>query len=233
MSTIRLEKVTKIYKQEERIQIVAKEIDLEIKQGEFVFVVGSSGAGKSTLLKLITGEIKPDQGIVYLDKINLAQISRRNQHLIHRTFGQVWQESRLIRKRTIAENLIMVAKSTLRGNESVEKHVSKVLGLVGMKGVEGKYPVELSSGECRKIELARALINSPHILVLDELTANLDEDSIWDVMYLLNELNRHGTTVIMATHAKKFVNIMRRRVITMVDGRILGDVQKGRYGDIV
>ena len=104
---------------------------------------------------------------------------------------------------------------------------------MGMRGVEARYPVEMSIGECRRVELARALINSPPILVLDEITANLDDDNIWDMFQLLQEVNRMGTTVIMATHASRYVNIMRRRVITLVDGKIFGDVEKGRYGDVV
>ena len=115
----------------------------------------------------------------------------------------------------------------------VQVRMEKVLRMVGVPNVQDKYPVELSGGECRRVELARAIINSPPILVLDELTSNLDEDTIWDIFHLLSELNRRGTTIIMATHAKKFVNLMRKRVITLVDGRIFGDVQKGRYGDVV
>lgn len=115
----------------------------------------------------------------------------------------------------------------------MDERIRKVLGLVGMRGAEKKYPGELSIGECRRVELARAMINSPPILVLDEITANLDDDNIWDMIILLNEVNRRGTTVIMATHASKYVNIMRRRVITLVDGHIFGDVERGRYGDVV
>ena len=108
-----------------------------------------------------------------------------------------------------------------------------MLGLVGFSGMERRYPVEMSVGEYRCVELARALINSPPILLLDEITANLDADSIWDIFHLLTEINRRGTTVIMATHASRYVNIMRRRVVTLVDGQILGDVQKGKYGDVI
>lgn len=111
--------------------------------------------------------------------------------------------------------------------------MKKVLGLVGMKGSEKRYPVELSIGECRRIELARAMIGSPPILILDEITANLDDDSIWDTLHLLNDINRKGTTVIMATHNSLYVNILRRRVITMTNGHILGDVKKGKYGDVM
>ena len=111
--------------------------------------------------------------------------------------------------------------------------MKKALGIVGLPGVESYYPAELSIGECRRVELARALINSPSILLIDELTANLDDDNIWDLMHLLTELNNKGTTIIMATHASQFVNIMRRRVVTLVDGRLIGDVRNGKYGDIV
>ncbi|MEG1683672.1 MAG: ATP-binding cassette domain-containing protein, partial [Oscillospiraceae bacterium] len=180
------------------------------------------------------GEIKPESGAVYLDDQDLTKIPKRNRPALHLAFGKVWQEPRLMRKRTIGDNLLPVVNcKTLRRGEVAEDRVTKALGLVGMPGVEDRFPVELSGGECRRVELARAIINSPHILLLDELTGNLDEDNIWDILYLLGELNRQGTTVIMATHARQFVNILRKRVITMVEGRVFGDVKKGRYGDLI
>lgn len=237
MPNIRLENVSKYYKWEGRLRAAAQEIDLEIDQGEFVFIVGSSGAGKSTLLKLITHELRPDSGKVYLDGRDLYRVPMWRKNRIALTFGQVWQESRMMRKRTIRENLSAVARigrrTGISAGDSLTARVSKVLGLVGMSGVEDRYPSELSIGELRRVELARALINSPPILILDEITANLDDDNIWDIFHLLQELNRRGTTIIMATHASRYVNIMRRRVITLVDGRVFGDVKKGRYGDIV
>lgn len=237
MPTIRLEKASKFYQWEGHTRAAALDVDLEIEQGEFVFVVGSSGAGKSTLLRLITGEVKPDRGAVYLDSKDLARIPVWSRSQVALSFGQVWQEQRLMRKRTIRENLEVVARIGRRtraeSRERLKPKVAKVLGLVGMSGVEEKYPAELSIGESRRVELARALINSPPILILDEITANLDDDNIWDMFHLLQELNRRGTTVIMATHASRYVNILRRRVVTIVDGKIFGDVKKGRYGDIV
>ena len=116
---------------------------------------------------------------------------------------------------------------------AVQARIQKSLQMVGLRGTEDRYPAELSLGECRRVELARAMINSPPILVLDEVTANLDEDTSWDILHLLCEMNRRGTTVIMATHARQFVNLLRKRVITLVDGTVFGDVQKGRYGDVV
>lgn len=230
---IRLVGVTKFYKNDRRRLAAVQDVDLLIRQGEFVFVTGSSGAGKSTLLQLICGEITPSYGKVYLGKKRVDQLRRKDAH-IRACFGKVTQIPQLMRKRTIEDNLEVVAR-TQRGSRgsTVQKRVKKALSVVGMPDVEKKYPVDLSGGECRLVELARAIINSPPVLILDELTANLDEDTIWDIMHVLTELNQRGTTIIMATHAKQFVNLMRRRVITLVDGRILGDVEKGRYGDLI
>lgn len=236
MPKITLEQATKLYTIDKHIEVGVEEIDLTIEQGEFVFLIGSSGAGKSTLLSLIAGTIRPDRGTVCLDDKDIQKLKRWSRNRTALVFGQVWQEPRLIRKRTIQENLEMVARIGGPRREyarQMKDRIEKVLGLVGMSGVEKKYPGELSGGDCRRIELARALINSPDILVLDELTANLDDDNIWDIFQLLNDINRKGTTVIMATHASEYVNIMRRRVITLVDGHILGDVKRGKYGDIV
>ena len=204
----------------------------KVTQGEFVFLIGSSGAGKSTMLKLMGGEISPDKGAVYLDGGNMIRYFGPWRARVARTFGIVSQQPMLVRKRTIIENLMMAARAGGLQRRS-QAAAEKALGLVGLPNVGDCYPVELSIGEVRRVELARALVNSPPILLLDELTANLDDDNIWDVMHLLNELNVRGTTVIMATHASQFVNIMRRRVITLVDGRLLGDVKNGKYGDIV
>lgn len=233
MPQIRLEQVSKYYQQEKKAVPAVREIDLTIEQQEFVFVTGSSGAGKSTLLNLIAGEITPTAGAVYLDNVPIGQQRRFGHPRKAGCIGYVPQISQLMRKRTIEENLAM-ASMIGRGRRKVpmEERIRKALCMVGLKDVEKRYPVELSLGECRRVELARAIINSPSVLVLDELTASLDEDTIWDLFHLIGELNRLGTTVIMATHAKNFVNLMRKRVITLVDGRIFGDVRNGMYGDV-
>ena len=234
MPQIRLEQVSKYYQQEKKAVPAVREIDLTIEQQEFVFVTGSSGAGKSTLLNLIAGEITPTAGAVYLDNVPIGQQRRFGHPRKAGCIGYVPQISQLMRKRTIEENLAM-ASIIGRGRRKgpMEERSRKALCMVGLKVVEKRYPVELSLGECRRVELARAIINSPSVLVLDELTASLDEDTIWDLFHLIGELNRLGTTVIMATHAKNFVNLMRKRVITLVDGRIFGDVRNGRYGDVM
>ena len=232
MPEIHLENVSKWYTEEKRTMYAVKEVNFTVEQGEFVFLIGSSGAGKSTLLKLIGGELTPDEGVVYLDSANSARLIGPWRARAARSFGIVSQDCRLIRKRTIWDNLLLAANAGgLRRKSRLAAR--KALGIVGLPGVEGCYPAELSIGECRRVELARALINSPPILLLDELTANLDDDNIWDLMHLLNELNSRGTTIIMATHASQYVNIMRRRVVTLVDGRLVGDVKNGKYGDIV
>jgi len=241
MPTIELYNVSKFYKPKRRkkrskhINMGVEEVDLTIRQGEFVFLVGSSGAGKSTLLRLITGEERPSQGRVCVDQKEMGWMLKFSRNRAATLFGKIWQDPTLIRKKTIGENLALASKIAL-GRETpqvVDLRIKKVLGLVGMKGVEKKYPVELSIGECRRVELARALIGSPPILILDEITANLDDDCIWDTLHLLNDINRKGTTVIMATHDSQYVNILRRRVISMSGGRVIGDVRKGKYGDVL
>lgn len=246
MPSIVLENVTKFYKWERRLRAAVQGVSLTINQGEFVFLIGSRGAGKSTLLKLISGQAAPDWGRIivgdrYLRPLKFWSRSRGNP-----MFGVVWQESTLVRRRTVEENLAAAIRVSdraklvrssrglkLERGKGQEERIQKVLGLVGMRGVEKKYPVELTNPECRKVELARAMINSPPILLLDDITEGMDDDSIWEMFLLLRELNRRGTTVIMVTRASEYVNIMRKRVITLVDGRIFGDVKDGRYGDVV
>ena len=233
MPEVRLENASKLYKTEDkRKQYAVKDLSLTIAQGEFVFLIGSSGAGKSTMLKLIGGEISPDEGAVLLDDVNIARFFGPWKVRLNRTFGIVGQQTLLIRKRTIMENLMVAARASGMQRKS-KAAAEKALGLVGLPRVAECYPAQLSIGEVRRVELARALISSPPFLLLDELTANLDDDTIWDIMHLLNELNSRGTTIVMATHASQFVNIMRRRVVTLVDGKLFGDVRNGKYGDIV
>lgn len=236
MPVIRLEDVSKFYKSEDkkdkRRYVAVQELNVSVEQGEFVFLIGSSGAGKTTMLKLMSGELPPDKGTVLLDDVNIARFFGPWKVRLTRTFGVVSQQTMLIRKRTIMENLMMAGRASGMGRKS-QAAAEKTLGLVGLPNVGSCYPAQLSIGEVRRVELARALISSPPILVLDELTANLDDDTIWDIFHLLNELNNKGTTIVMATHASQYVNIMRRRVITLVDGKVAGDVRNGKYGDIV
>ena len=232
MAVIRLEHVSKRYIEEKRANYALQDVSLTVEQGEFVFLIGSSGAGKSTLLKLMGGEIVPEEGTVCLNGANMARLIGPWRVRAARTFGVVSQQGLLIRKRTVGENLMLAASAAGMMRRKGREAVKKALGIVGLPGVEACYPAELSIGESRRVELARAVINSPSILLLDELTANLDDDVIWDLLHLLTELNTHGTTIVMATHASQYVNILRRRVITLVDGKVAGDVKNGKYGDL-
>ena len=233
MPELRLEHVSKLYTAEnKRKQYAVQDLSVAVEQGEFVFLIGSSGAGKTTMLKLMGGELAPDEGTVLVNNVNIARFFGPWRVRLARTFGIVSQQTLLIRKRTIMENLMVAARASGLQRKS-RASAEKALGLVGLPGVGDCYPAQLSIGEVRRVELARALISSPPILLLDELTANLDDDTIWDIMHLLNELNSRGTTIIMATHASQFVNIMRRRVVTLVDGKVFGDVRNGKYGDVV
>ena len=233
MAEIRLDHVSKRYMEERRLTYAVRDISLTVEQGEFVFLIGSSGAGKTTLLQLMSGEIAPDEGTVLLNNTNIARMLGPWRVRARRTFGVVSQQGLLIRKRTVGENLMLAAGAAGMMRRKSREAVKKALGIVGLPGVEECYPAELSIGESRRVELARAVLNSPSILLLDELTANLDDDVIWDLIHLLTELNARGTTIVMATHASPYVNILRRRVITLVDGKIVGDVKNGKYGDIV
>ena len=233
MPVIRLENASKLYKTEDKRKIYAvQELNISIEQGEFVFLIGSSGAGKTTMLKLLGGEISPDEGAAFVNDVNISRFFGPFKARLVRTFGVVSQQSMLIRKRTIMENLLVAGRAGGLQRKS-RAAAEKALGLVGLPNVGDCFPAQLSIGEVRRVELARALLNSPPVLLLDELTANLDDDTIWDILHLLNELNSKGTTIVMATHASQFVNIMRRRVVTLVDGKIVGDVKNGKYGDIL
>lgn len=232
MPVIRLESVYRTYKEHSAVRNAIENVSLEIKQGEFVFLIGGSGAGKSTLLKLIGGVVPPTHGEVYIDDSKFSKKLDFRKNKLRRNFGHVWQDSQLMRRRTVGDNLAIVARAGGNINH-IPESVKKALGLVGMSGVEDKFPGELSLGESRRVELARAIINSPNVLLVDDITANLDDENIWDLLELLKELNRRGTTVVMVTDARRYVTIMRRRVVTLVDGRLIGDVPNGRYGDIV
>lgn len=233
MPNIRLEHVAKLYKGNGRNMAAVLDVSLQIQQGEFIFFVGSRGAGKSTLLQLISGEIAPDRGAVFLDSNNLANANWLKKLKLNCIIGKVPQESGLIRTETVLKNLTGTKKIDLLKHALLDElPIQKALGLVGMSGCECRYPLEFSISECRRIELAKAILYSPSILILDEITDRMDDDTIWDIMHLLRELNQRGTTILMATHASSFVNIMRKRVITLVDGKIVGDMPRGKFGII-
>lgn len=241
MPTIKVENVSKYYWQKRqhwfqrrRKEIGVEDVSLSIEQGEFVYIIGSSGSGKSTLLKLMAGQDRPDKGAVYIQSENVADLRKARGRKLPLLIGYVSQQHTLDRSKTIGETLEQAARVGLRkfgGKKELNNRIQKALGLTGLSGRQNEYPGMLTAGECRRVELAKALINSPPILVLDEVTANLDADSMWDVFLLLNEINAMGTTIVMSTHNINYVNMVRRRVVTLVDGRLYSDEVKGRYGE--
>lgn len=232
MPQIELQNVTKYFVNDRKKRFAAvDDVSITIEQGDFVFLIGSSGAGKTTILKLIANQIRADSGRIWMGDQEVTKLRYWKRSAYRRMIGQVWQEAGLIRKKTIRENLYIVQRALGVKSKVAEENTTKALALVGMRAMGERYPFELSGGQIKLVELARAVICNPPVLVVDEITANLDYDTSWDIMNILAEINRCGTTVIMATHAKQFVNVMRKRVITLVEGRVVADVAKGKYGE--
>ena len=234
MPTIRLEKIAKIYRHGEFEHVAIKHINLTVEQGEFLFLVGSRGAGKSTLMNVMAGRLKPDYGAVYLDDVNVGQLKPKEQEQAFSAISCIEQGAALDRSDTVYGNLSEEVRQFFFFRRKVVDKIlaDKALGLVGVPDAGEMFPRDLSSSECRRVLIAKAILKSPPVLMLDDFTERMDEDTIWDMLHLLNELNRKGTTVIMSTNSSYVVNIMRRRVVTLADGKLVGDVKKGRYGYI-
>jgi cell division transport system ATP-binding protein len=227
---IRFENVTKVYGND----VVALEhVDMDIGQGEFVFLVGSSGSGKSTVVRLIIKELEPSAGTIYVNGKRLSAISRRNVPKLRRSIGCVFQDFKLLPNKTAAENVAYAMEVTGQRRRAIRTKVPQILDLVGLGEKMDKYPDQLSGGEQQRVSIARAFVSQPPILIADEPTGNLDPDTSVGIMQLLHRINRIGTTVVVATHDKEMVDVMRKRVIALKDGRIVRDALKGAYLDEV
>ena len=206
-------------------------ISLTIKQGEFVFIVGDSGSGKSTLIKLLLRELVPTSGNLYVNGQSLVDLKRRNVPKYRRNLGVVFQDFRLLKDRNVYENLAFAQRIIQVPNREIRKNVPSILSVVGLAGKYKAKPRQLSGGEQQRVALARALINRPPILLCDEPTGNLDPKNSWEIMKLLDQINKKGTTVLVVTHNREIVNEMQKRVITIKKGVIVSDEEKGGYID--
>ena len=206
-------------------------INLRIEQGEFVFVVGDSGSGKSTLIRLLMKEIEPTSGTIIVNGQNLNRMKHRNIAKYRRGLGVVFQDFRLLKDRNIYENIAFALRVTETPTRVIKRKVPAALSLVGLAQKYKSYPKELSGGEQQRVAIARAIVNEPAILLADEPTGNLDPTNSWEIMSLLKEANERGTTVLVVTHNQEIVNEMNERVITMKQGVIVSDEQKGGYID--
>lgn len=205
------------------------DITVEIKDGEFVFLIGTSGAGKSTFLRLILRDVLPTTGIVIVDDWDVTKLPQSKIHLLRRKVGMVFQDFKLLMDRTIFENIALGLEILGKSKEETEKGVTDVLELVGLPHKRDSFPLQLSAGELQRVSIARAIVGGPKILLADEPTGNLDPDTSWDIMQILQEINSLGTTVVIATHNASFVNDMKKRTITVKNGEIVSDEEKGKY----
>ena len=199
------------------------DVNLEIEDGEFVFIVGDSGSGKSTMIKLLLKELEPSEGTITINGKILGKIKRRQIPKFRRDIGVVFQDFRLLKDRNVYENIAFAQKVIGESNKSIRKKVPNMLALVGLAAKYKSYPKELSGGEQQRVAIARALINEPTILLADEPTGNLDNNNAWEIMKLLEEINSRGTTVIVVTHNMEIVDVMKKRVITIKKGLVVSD----------
>jgi cell division transport system ATP-binding protein len=223
---ILLDRVTKVYN---RTNTALDRISLHVEPKEFVIIIGTSGAGKSTLLKLLTKEEKPTSGKIVVGGLDYDKLRDTDIPLVRRKIGVVFQDFKLLPNRNVFENVAFALEIVGYGNKEIEHTVPRVLDLVGLKGKEKRMPNELSGGERQRVAIARSVVRQPKILIADEPTGNLDPKHAWEVIRVLEKINRYGTTVLLTTHNQDIVNKLKRRVIAINDGRIVSDRANAEY----
>lgn len=223
---IEFNNVSKIYKKE---FTAVKDINLKIDDGEFLFIVGKSGAGKSTLIKLLLREISPSEGIITYNSQDVTKIRKRNVAQYRRKIGFVFQDYRLLPRMTVYENVAFAMEMICCNAKTIRREVPLVLSMVGLSDKAKYYPDELSGGEQQRVAIARAVINKPETIIADEPTGNLDPETSKEIMKILTEINKRGTTVIMATHDMDIVNHYQKRVVELKRGVIIRDIKTGGY----
>lgn len=218
-----------IYKAYDNGTKALKGISMRIDDGEFVFLVGPSGSGKSTIIKLITAEVAPTEGRLMVNGYNLNTIRPRQVPYMRRTLGVIFQDFRLIEKKSIYDNLVFAMRAVGASPREIKKRIAYVLELVGLDTKADRRPDELSGGEQQRVAIARALVNNPSMIIADEPTGNLDPQRSLEIMMLLEKINELGTTVLVVTHEKELVNRFSKRVIAIENGRIISDGMGGYY----
>ena len=212
-----------------RFKNISKIYNINIERGEFVFLVGPSGAGKSTFIKMLLKEVEPTTGKVIVGDTDLSTLTRRAVPYFRRKIGMVFQDFRLIPNLNVYENVAFAMKVVEASPKEIRKRVPMVLSLVGLSHKYKMFPSELSGGEQQRVSLARAIVNNPSVLIADEPTGNLDPETAKEIMMLLDDINKAGTTILMATHAKDIVDTMKKRVIAIEGGEIVRDEKRGMY----
>jgi cell division transport system ATP-binding protein len=223
---ILLDRVSKIYN---RNSTALDRISVHIEPKEFAIVVGQSGAGKTTLLKLLSREEKPTSGKIIVGGIDYDKLKDRDIPLLRRKIGTVYQDFKLLPNKNVFENVSFALEIVGLGNKEIKHTVPRVLDIVNLKGKEKRMPLELSGGERQRVAIARAIVRQPKILIADEPTGNLDPKHAWDVIKVLEKINRYGTTVLLTTHNQEIVNRLQRRVVTIQHGRVTGDRANASY----
>jgi cell division transport system ATP-binding protein len=223
---IRFENVTKHFSGHTN---ALSDITVEIADGEFVFLIGPSGAGKTTLLRLLIRELLPSKGTIHIDDWNVNTLPSSSVYLLRRKVGTVFQDFKLLTDRTVFENVALGLEILDKKEPEITTRVSDVLALVGLIDKKNSFPRELSAGEMQRTGIARAIVGGPNILLADEPTGNLDPATSYEILDILEEIQKIGTTVVMATHNANIVNDLKKRTIALCDGRIVSDEAKGRY----
>ncbi|GAA0125185.1 MULTISPECIES: cell division ATP-binding protein FtsE [Clostridium] len=224
---IEFKNVTKVYNNN---VLALSNLNIEINKGEFVFLVGPSGSGKSTFIKMLLKEVDPTAGSVMVDGTDLTEVTRKQIPFYRRKIGVVFQDFRLIPTLNVYENVAFALRVIGASDKEIHKKVPLVLSMVGLSKKYKSFPNELSGGEQQRISIARAIVNSPALLIADEPTGNLDPETSLEIMDIISDINRAGTTVVMATHAKDIVDTMKKRVIAIEKGTVARDEERGKYG---
>lgn len=223
---IEFKNVSKVY--DNNVKALSN-VNIKIDAGDFVFLVGPSGAGKSTFVKMLLKEIEPSEGQIIVDGIELSKIKRKKVPFHRRKIGMVFQDFRLIPSLNVYENVAFAMRVLEASPSEIKKQVPIALSLVGLSNKQKMFPNQLSGGEQQRVSIARAIVNKPLVLIADEPTGNLDPETTKEIMALIEDINRSGTTVVMATHAKEIVDDMQKRVIAIEKGQVVRDEEKGGY----